>query len=471
MLNQSEFPIIDAFKKNFNMRQYSKSLDELYQLGMVNADFDLGEQSLIQVQISYSRLLTTLQDNPQSRIYGVHTFFGENVRNSLDPEAWKNTQSDLLEYLQVGTGKALPENVVRRALRLQAIKVAHGLSGIHPVTYEGLIKLAEAAELPVVPREGSLGASGDLISMAHAVAPIFKETIRGPRDVLGLVNTNSMMASWAIELHKKVEELLQQAIDSTALVSIAVGAGAEHFAEGLSVGQTHSTYKIAGEKVLASRNKFLVSPKIIEGTKSLHQARYSIRCAPQVIGHCLDLMSFAEQKILSEAVAVADNPIVLKDGTIWHGGLFYAIGLAAAADSLTEVSYRLAELLDRQTLVLMDSNLNGGLPDNLRKEGFSHCKGIHQLLSALFQKVKAQSTSSRHLSFSCEGNNQDLVPCGMTALNNLHELINTVSDIARGSLFCSLRGAQLRSALPLSEKLKLQSWSTFHPNHIEEILK
>lgn len=424
-----------------------------------------------QVKESYLRLLQTLQSNPGTTIYGVHTFFGENVRNQLNPHEWSNTQSDLLEYLQVGTGKNLPQQVVRRALRLQVVKVSHGLSGIHPTTYLNLIHLANEPSMPRVPREGSLGASGDLISMAHAIAPVFKSGINGPRDVLGLVNTNAMMASWAVEIFFRLNDLIQHAIDSTALTSIAIGSGNEHFSEGLSVGGVHPTYQEAGHKILQAREYFLKSPRIFEGKKSIHQARYSIRCAPQIIGHCLDLFRFAEAKIMSEALAVADNPLILRDGSIWHGGLFYAIGIAAAADAMTEIAHRLAEMLDRQTLVLMDTNLNGGLADNLRHADYSHCKGIHQLVSALLQKVKTQSSPSRNLSFSCEGNNQDLVPCGMTALNNLDQLLDTCEQIQRGALFCSLRGACLRTNGALPESLALKAWSQFNVSNLEEILK
>ena len=193
----------------------------------------------------------------------------------------------------------------------------------------------------------------------------------------------------------------------------------------------------------------------------MHQARYSLRCAPQIIGHCFDMLEFAEKKILSEATALADNPIILNDGNVWHGGLFYAIGIASAADSLTEIIYRLSEMLDRQILILMDNNLNSGMADNLEIKEMGHCKGLHQAISALHQEVKARSTSSREMSFSCEGNNQDLVPCGMTALNQVDKLRETFSEITRASMFCALRGVHMSKDSGFPKELHIKNFSDF----------
>jgi len=443
-------------------------LQKWYEWGYQHNPLTASEKNISRVKHSYALLQDQLghSENP---IYGLHTSYGENERNHLDPNQWKDTQVNLLEYLRVGIGAPLPKTVVRRALKLQAQKTAHGLSGIHPSTYQALLKLANGDSLPMVPRKGSLGASGDLISMAHAITPLFEHGPRGPRDVIGLVNTNSMMASWAIEHDNQLRKLLWDCFKSVALMSLAIGAGDEHYSEGLHHGDVHTSYARAGNLLTQLRHDYLKSAMITEGEKSLLQARYSVRCAPQILGHCLDLLDYSEAKIRSEATAVADNPLILESGP-WHGGLFYAIGLASAAEFMQEIIHRLAEMLDRQILILMDHRLNGSLPDNLNVESFNHCKGIHQLISALFQEIKARSTPIRQMSFSCEGNNQDLVPCGMAALNNLNDQLDTLREIVRAATFCSARAAMMRSSDDLPEVLNLKNWPTFTTAQVESIL-
>ncbi|WP_445363803.1 aromatic amino acid lyase [Microbulbifer sp. ANSA003] len=443
-------------------------LQTWYEWGYLHNPILASDKDISRVKRSYA-LLQDQIDDTDNPIYGLHTSYGENERNTLDPNQWKNTQVNLLEYLQVGIGTPLPKSVVRRALKLQARKTAHGLSGIHPSTYQALLNLANSETLPRVPRKGSLGASGDLISMAHAISPLFEDGPKGPRDVIGLVNTNAMMASWAIEHDYQLRKVLRDCFKSVALMSLAIGTGDEHFSEGLHYGEVHTSYARAGNLLTQLRRDYLKSPKIVEGKKTLLQARYSVRCAPQILGHCLDLLDYSEAKIRSEALAVADNPLILESGP-WHGGLFYAIGLAASAEFMLEIIHRLSEMLDRQILILMDHRLNGGLPDNLSVESFNHCKGIHQLTSALFQEIKARSTPVRQMSFSCEGNNQDLVPCGMAALNNVNDQLDTLKEIVRAATFCSARAAMMRSTGGLPEALKLSNWSQFTTTEIESIL-
>ncbi|WP_444920174.1 aromatic amino acid ammonia-lyase [Microbulbifer sp. CnH-101-G] len=456
-----------TYETNFNS-VLTFPLHAWYEWGYLHNPITASDIDISRVKHSYALLQEQLggDGNP---IYGLHTSYGENERNRLDPSQWKETQVNLLEYLRVGVGAPLPKSVVRRALKLQALKTAHGLSGIHPSTYQALLKLANSERLPRVPRKGSLGASGDLISMAHAISPLFEQGPRGPRDVIGLVNTNSMMASWAIEHDYQLRKLLRDCFKSVALTSMAIGAGDEHFSEGLSYGEVHGSYARAGQLLTQLRRDYLRSSRVIEGKKSLLQARYSVRCAPQILGHCLDLLDYSEAKIRSEATAVADNPLILESGP-WHGGLFYAIGLAASAEFMQEIIHRLAEMLDRQILILMDHRLNGGLPDNLNVESFNHCKGIHQLSSALFQEIKARSTPVRQMSFSCEGNNQDLVPCGMTALNNISDQLDSLREIIRAATFCSARAAIMRSSGDLPEALKLVNWSQYTTSQLESIL-
>ena len=330
---------------------------------------------------------------------------------------------------------------------------------------EQLTKLTNEKVLPPVPRFGSLGASGDLIPMAHAISPIFtNQPPRGPRDVIGLVNTNSMMVSFAAELLESVQAFWEDSNCITALIMTAINAPMDPIStDVLELRPEDDGYRKSAERIRAE----LISLNLQNAssqTSATLQARYSIRCAPMILGNALDLLDFAEKKILSDANSVADNPVFLpKDDyfQVAHAGLFYASATATAADLINDALGKICELLDRQVLILMDPSLSEGLPENLAVAGASHCKGLHQLISALLQQIRSLSMPSRMLSFSCEGNNQDVVPCAMAALNQLKSACDLASNIINASFFVALRACAVRVKADLPQELHLARWPDF----------
>ena len=406
------------------------SMESLYSLGDENLNFAVSDDVMGRVKKNYLDYMT--QSHSQ-KVYGLHTHYGANVEQLSNPLLWAQHQDELLNYLCVGVGKALPDSVVRRALRLQVNKLGKAVSGIHPETLQNLISLTNKKTLPQVPQFGSLGASGDLISMAHAVRPIFETYgIKGPRDVISCVNTNAMMSSLAIEICPTVKTLLNDALQITAMISKSINAPAEAYDEKLlSLGANSRHTVIVADKI----NQEIENIKIdFTEASTLLQQRYSLRCSPQIFAHSLRLLHWAEEMIIDEALAVADNPVCVSDSLdnkVLHGGLFYAIGLASAADFMNEAVARVIEVLDRQVLILMDQNLNSGMPMNLKTNEDYHVKGLHQLVSSLLQKARGLMLPSRAMSFSCESNNQDVVPCGMNALLQLQELVELSQDIIK----------------------------------------
>jgi len=444
----------------------SRELDsfELAVWGDLECPFSASPEDHASVAAAHRRLMLHVNEGGR-RIYGLHTGYGANVDSLRDPEQWRTHQSDLLTYLAVGVGEPFSDRVVRRALRLQAWKVAQGLSGIHPATYSALIELSARPILPRVPSYGSLGASGDLVPMAHAVAPLFEtEAPRGPRDVIGLVNTNAMMSSLALECLDEVRAQWQRTVTVTAAASLALGVPDEPFdPKVLSLNSRQTQITRAGAAIVNARQRLLDGMGCRERPRNeVVQERYSIRCAPQVLGNLLENVNFTDQRILAEALSVADNPLVLDDG-MWHGGLFYASGLASAADLMTDAAVRIGELVDRQVLLLVGADTNHGLPENLTSPGALHVKGIHQLLSSLNQGLRAGGVPSRNLSFSCEGNNQDVVPCGMVALVQLQRLLELSRQALRAASFCAERAVRLRYGRPLPDYLHLGAWPTYEP--------
>lgn len=439
-----------------------RSLAHLIRLGSLEERYAPSTDECVKIGVAHDRLRRHLEA-PDARVYGIHTGFGADVGSARDPVDWQRNQLDLLEYLCVGVGPALDDRVVRRALRLQAMKSAHGLSGIHPDTHADLVTLSDHASLPTVPCYGSLGASGDLVPMAHAIAPLFAQTLpRAPRDVLSLVNTNAMMSSLALECLERAWELHREAILVTAATSLALGLTSEHFDPSvLGLNLHQPAIKGAGREICVARERLATSHGPLPQTAGTPvQERYSVRCAPQVLGNAAEGLRFAGERILAEALSVADNPIVLEDG-MWHGGLFYAAGLATAADLMHDAVARYAEMVDRQVLLLVTSNTSHGLPENLAAPGALHVKGIHQLLSALNQSLRSRAVPARQLSFSCEGNNQDIVPCGMAALLSLQESLALGKQVMRGAAFCAERALHLRAGSTIPVALRLDAWAEY----------
>ncbi|QIQ86709.1 aromatic amino acid lyase [Erythrobacter sp.] len=445
------------------------ALDELDALGDAALAFEPSRAEYEPARRAYEALMQFLAANPEKRIYGIHTYYGADIEDPRDPIDWRRQQAELLRYLHVGVGAPLPARVVRRALRIQALKSLQGRSAIHPDTIAGLVRLANGDALPQVPRFGSLGASGDLVPMAHAIAPVIEAGgVLGPRDVLGLVNTNAMMSALAVELFGKVRELFAQACRTTALASIALGLDEEFCAGGtLAINPAHRRNAEAGAMIAFARRHFLArhgGGEIEREPECPPQPRYSIRCAPQVLGNALAQLEFAAERITAEALSVADNPIITaEDGAIEvaHGGLFYTAGLATAADQMIDVACKCAEMLNRQTFLLVDPRESGGLPRNLECAPGDHVKGVHQLVNALEQSLRAGGVPARNMTSPAEGYNQDIVPGSMAALLDCGERIGIAHDLSRGAAFIAERAALLRRERPVPERLTLAAWPDF----------
>lgn len=416
------------------------------------------------VSESYERVMKLLEGN-ESKIYGIDTGYGSNVKDEKEKANWKQDQKHLLNYLRVGVGEFLPEKVVRRALRIQALKLSQGFSGVSPKAYRKLWELSKAKELPKVPKYGSLGASGDLIPMAHAVAPIFEEMDpEGPRDVICMVNTNSMMCSYAIELYRQTQELVEGCIEFIGQASIAMDANMQHFnPEGFTMNPQKEPIGIC-HAIREERSKFLNTYDMEEGeeNQSCVQEKYSLRCAPHILGQICQNLKYIKTQIENEVKQISDNPIILKNGKPWHGGHFYAIGIATSADLLKDACMRVCELMDRVVLNMMDEEMSKGLKNNLELKNRDHVKGIHQLMSSLYQRAKGLNLPSVMMSFSCEGNNQDVVPCSMNALNQLNDLIGISKEMLGAGKFISERGALLRIGEHIPLRLRLENWRHMH---------
>lgn len=457
------------------------NLDDIYNLGNISCVLNFDDSIFAAVEKSYLKLITMIEEGES--LYGIHTGFGANVTTLVDYRKYSKSQLDLLNYLQVGIGEYFSQSIVRRALKLQILKLAKGYSGIHPTTFKRLCVFANSDYKHAVYEFGSLGASGDLIPMAHAVAPIFENNeIHGPRDILSLVNTNAFMSSYAVELFIKIKKNIDHVFNITAINSLSLLVSEEPYAtyaHSINAKYLPSVQK-AGEKIIQIRN-YLDNNYKLDLINNLSDARikfnvplqekYSIRCASQVLGNILNQLATAENNIFSEALIVADNPLIVSpiegENRACHGGMFYTAALGSSVDLLMDVIGRASEMLDRQILILMHPSTSHGLPENLGNEAELHLKGLHQLLSSLQQQIRSLAVPSRLMSFSAESNNQDILPCTMAALHNLKKAVEIFDHILLVSHFIAEKAFCLRFEIDIPEYLKVSNFRNYNiPKYI-----
>ena len=441
------------------------TMQALGALGERGASWSLDGGAAARVADSSERLQQLMLDDQQP-IYGLHTHFGHNSAHATSGDDWLEHQLALLNYLKVGVGPPLAERTVRRALRLQVYKVGLGYSGVHPETFARLQRYCDTEQLPTVPSYGSLGASGDLIPMAHAVSAMFAEAApAGPRDVLALVNTNAMMASLAVDCFQRVQHLHHAASCGWLLHSEACGwvySDLDQASRGWNARGPGSKERDSWTALARAWHAELKKQRTAKSAELPGiQARYSLRCAPQVLVDVQENLTFAAGKIHEEALGLADNPLIMAE-QVWHGGLFYTAGLSSAAELMQNAVVRLSDLMDRQVLLSVTPEFNHGLSPNLRGEQpGDHVKGLHQLASALLQKIKGMSLPAYLMSFSCESNNQDIVPASMSALLLVSEALSLAEQIARIHLFTGERAWALRDSGCFPGHLSLAGWEAY----------
>ncbi|CAN7219824.1 histidine ammonia-lyase [Bradyrhizobium sp. LjRoot220] len=326
-------------------------------------------------------------------VYGVTTGFGSLADQVIAPDKLSELQHNLILATTVGVGDPLPDAVVRLCLALKVATLARGYSGVRPVIADGFLTLLNSGWLPVVPSQGSVGASGDLAPLAHMAAVLlgFGRLRRGAEIVsagdllprlglqplvlqakegLALVNGTQVSTALALAGLFETEKLLRSAIVIGALATEAVAGKSEAFDA-----RIHEVRRQPGQIAVASAYRQLLVPsgfRDASHTSGRRQDPYCIRCQPQILGAALDLLRHCSGVLAREGDAVTDNPIVFPDtGEILSGGNFHAEPIAFAADILALALSEIATLSERRIAMMVDANLSG-LPPFLTSEPGLH---------------------------------------------------------------------------------------------------
>jgi histidine ammonia-lyase len=400
-------------------------------------------------------------------VYGVTTGVGASVGTAV-PEAERQAMAlNLLRFHGCGTGRLLDEEAAAAVVVARLVSLARGYSAVRPVVLERLCALLAQRILPAIPEEGSVGASGDLTPLSYLSALLVGERealvagralpaaealaaagisklVLEPKESLALMNGTSVMTALACLAFERSARVARLAAAVTALASHAVGGNPAHFAPEIFELKPHRGTRRAGAWI----REDLAGGASAEPARL--QDRYSLRCAPHVIGVLLDALDFAREWLEIELNGVNDNPIVdPESGEVHHGGNFYGGHVAFAMDGLKAAVASVADLLDRQLQLLCAPETSGGLPANLIR-GVAHhgFKAMSISTSALAAEALKLTVPAASFSRSTESHNQDKVSMGTLAARDGLRAVELTETVAAIGLLAACQAAELRGAPP-----------------------
>lgn len=400
-------------------------------------------------------------------VYGVTTGVGSSVTTVVPPEERKTMPLHLLRFHGCGTGRLLGEDAAAAVLAVRLISLARGYSCVRIEVLERLCELANRRILPCIPEEGSVGASGDLTPLSYLAALLVgeREALAGgetlpaekaleraglvplvlePKESLALMNGTSVMTALGCLAFARASGLARLACTITAMVARAISSNPEHFTAQLFELKPHPGTQRAGRWIRED-----LEPAAGEPPARL-QDRYSIRCAPHVIGVLLDALDFDRRLLEVELNGVDDNPIIDPEAErVLHGGNFYGGHVAFAMDGLKAAVASVADLLDRQLQLLCSPDTSNGLPPNLIRGAAHHgFKAMQISTSALTAEALKLTMPAASFSRSTESHNQDKVSMGTIAARDCLRVVELTETVTAIGLLAACQGIDLRDGAP-----------------------
>jgi histidine ammonia-lyase len=409
-------------------------------------------------------------------IYGVNTGFGKLAQTRIADDELNLLQRNLVLSHAAGVGAPLTDDVVRLTLALKIASLARGYSGVRPIVVERLIDFLNKDILPVIPEQGSVGASGDLAPLAHLSAVLIGEghaQFEGVRmsaraaltraglgalelqakEGLALLNGTQVSTALALVNLFAAEANLEAAFIAGALSTDAVKGSDTPFDVRIHDARGHK-----GQSSAAAVMRALISGSAIRASHrdcKRVQDPYSIRCQPQVLGPCLDLIQYTAGIFAVEANAATDNPLVFDDGAILSGGNFHAEPVAVAADSLAIAIAEMGALSERRTALLIDSSLSELPPFLTEHSGVNSGFMIaHVSAAALASENKSLAHPASVDSLPTSANQEDFVSMATFAARRLGKMNENTRHILAIELLAAAEGIEFRRPLRTSEPLE-----------------
>jgi len=402
-------------------------------------------------------------------IYGVTTGYGDSCTVSVPAHLVDELPLQLTRFHGCGLGKNLTEQQTKAVLATRLCSLSLGFSGVCHDLLQQIVTLINFDISPRIPEEGSVGASGDLTPLSYVAAVlmgerevIYQDKIRPtidvfselkikpirlkPKEGLALMNGTAVMTGLACLAYKRAEYLTQLATKITAMVSVAMQGNAFHFAKALFAVKPH-----AGMQKIAAWLRADLQVEQPPRNSSRLQDRYSLRCAPHVIGILEDSLPWLRGMIENELNSANDNPIIDADNEcVLHGGHFYGGHIAMAMDTLKVAVANIADLLDRQMAQLMDYKFNNGLPCNLtgatgERKSINHgFKAVQIGVSAWTAEALKNTMPASVFSRSTECHNQDKVSMGSISARDCLRVLELTEQVTSACLLAATQALVIR---------------------------
>ncbi len=431
-------------------------------------------------------------------IYGVTTGYGDSCTVVVPASLIGELPHHLYTYHGCGLGEVFTPVQTRAILLTRLASLCKGYSGVSTGLLEQMTRLLNEDMLPLIPSEGSVGASGDLTPLSYLAAVLCGErevTYRGqtmstaqafslsgltpltlrPKEGLAIMNGTAVMTALACLAYDRAAYLTRLATRITAMASFTLDGNPQHFDEVLFSVKPHQGM----QKVAEWLRQDLHCPEVERNGRRL-QDRYSIRCAPHVIGVLADALPFFRTAIENELNSANDNPIIDADGEhVLHGGHFYGGHIAFAMDGMKNAVANIADLLDRQMALLVDTRYNHGLPANL-SGAIGERATINHGLKALQISVSAWTAEALKLTMpasvfsrSTECHNQDKVSMGTIAARDCVRVLELTEQVAAAMLIAVRQGVWLRcrQTTELQPQLSLQRMVDALARDVAEIIE
>ena len=411
-------------------------------------------------------------------VYGVNTGYGDSCGVPVPPELLLELPRQLSRYHGCGLGRFLTAEETLAVLLVRLNSLAQGYSAVRFELLEALAALVNHRVLPRIPAEGSVGASGDLTPLSYLAAVLQgeREVLAGeagrparaalaeaglpvlelaPKEALALMNGTAVMTGLACLAFHQADYLSRLACRLTAFAVACLQGNRDHFHPRLSelkphAGQGEAAAWIHGDLGGADAGAVRL------------QDRYSIRCAPHVIGVLRDALPWIRRDLENELNSANDNPLFDGEARLMlHGGHFYGGHVAFAMDALKTAVANLADLMDRQLALLVDPRFSNGLPGNLSgaapaRTAINHgLKAVQIAASAWTAEALKLTMPASAFSRSTECHNQDKVSMGTIAARDCLRVLELTGQVAAALVLATRQGLELRArqGVPARERL------------------
>ncbi|RIA44485.1 histidine ammonia-lyase [Hephaestia caeni] len=411
-------------------------------------------------------------------VYGINTGFGKLASVRIGDDELEMLQRNIVLSHAAGVGDPMPMPVVRLMLALKLASLAQGASGVRPATIAMLEAMLAQDLLPVIPAQGSVGASGDLAPLAHMAAAMIgvgevawrgktrpaAEALReaglapltlGPKEGLALLNGTQFSCSYALAGLFEAEALFRAALVTGALSTEAAKGSDTPFDPRIHALRGHQ-----GQIETAGALRGLMAGSAIRASHVTGDARvqdpYCLRCQPQVMGACLTLLRQAGATLETEANGVTDNPLIFADtDEALSGGNFHAEPVAFAADTIALALCEIGSIAERRIAMLVDPALSG-LPAFLTpKPGLNSGFMIPQVTAAaLVSENKQRAHPASVDSIPTSANQEDHVSMAAHGSRRLLAMTDNLAHVIGIELLAAAQGCDFHAPLTSSDALE-----------------